>query len=81
MSAGWYMSYMECVHETITIRPKRPKAELVRAAGGNLNRWINDLIEGALGPRSVDWKAHLDRPTTGRKFRHEAVDDVRALNR
>jgi len=72
---------MQCVHETITIRPKRPKAELIRAADGNLNRWVNELIEKALGPRNVDWNVHFKRPTTGRKFRHEAVDSVRDLNR
>lgn len=69
------------MNETITVRPNRPKAELVRAANGNLNRWINDLIEAALGPRSVDWNAHLDRPSTGRKFRHAAVDAVRQASR
>jgi hypothetical protein len=69
------------VQETITIRPKRPKAELVRAAGGNLNNWINGLIEAALGPRPEDCKAHFDRPSTGRKFRHEGVDAVRAAGR
>jgi len=69
------------VHETITIRPKRSKAELVRASGGNLNAWINALIESALGPRQVDWKAHFDRPATGRQFRHEGVDAVRSAGR
>lgn len=67
--------------ETISLRPKRPKAELVRASGGNLNGWINDLIESALGPRAVDWNSHFDRPYTGRKFRHEAVDRLRKANR
>ncbi len=67
--------------ETISIRPKRPKAEIVRAAGGNLNAWFNNLIESALGPRTADWQAHFDRPSTGRKFRHEGVDKVRAAGR
>jgi hypothetical protein len=68
-------------NETITIRPKRPKAELMQAARGNLNRWINGLIESALAPRDTDWNAHFDRPSSGRMFRHEGVDSIRRANR
>ncbi len=48
------MCHTACVHETITIRPTVPKAELKRKAGGNLNKWINGLIEQALGERTLD---------------------------
>lgn len=76
------MCYKPCVHETITIRPKRPKAELIRAADGNLNRWFNDLIEEKLGPRPVDWNSHFNRPRRpDRTYRHEAVDKIRKLTR
>lgn len=29
--------------ETITLRLKRPKAELLKKSGGNLNRWVNGI--------------------------------------
>lgn len=45
----------------ITIRTKRPKSELSRAAHGNVNRWVNSLIEDALGPRSTDWDSHFKK--------------------
>ena len=35
--------------DTITFRPTIPKAQLQKRAGGNLNRWINGLIETAVG--------------------------------
>src|SRR5438445_9367294 len=41
--------YRVCVQETITIRPTIPKAELIKKSGGNLNRWINGLIDQAVG--------------------------------
>ena len=50
-----------CMHETITIRPTIPKAELIKKSGGNLNRWINGLIEQAVGDRTLDWDAHFRR--------------------
>ena len=59
--------YMACVQETITIRPTIPKSELVKKSGGNLNKWINGLIEQAVGNRSNDWDAHFKRPR--RNFR------------
>jgi len=54
---------------TITIRLLRPKAEIEAKARPNVNAWVNKLIEHALGPRSVDWNEHFDRPASNRKFR------------
>ena len=66
----WYTS---CVtSNTITIRLRRPKAEIEAKAKPNLNAWVNQLIEHALGPRSVDWNEHFDRPSSGRKFSYAA---------
>jgi predicted metal-dependent peptidase len=52
---------MHCMAEIITIRPKRSKAEIERAANGNVNAWINQLIENALGPKELDWDAHFKK--------------------
>jgi hypothetical protein len=70
--------YKLCVQETITIRPTIPKAELMKKSGGNLNKWINGLIEQAVGPRSLDWDAHFKRPR--RKVRFSA-DELRKASR
>lgn len=66
------------MHETITIRPTVPKAELKRKAGGNLNKWINGLIEQALGERTLDWHAHFRRARRKVRFR---ADEVRNASR
>jgi hypothetical protein len=55
---------------TITIRLRRPKAEIEAKAKPNVNAWVNNLIEEALGPRSVDWNEFFDRPPSARKFYH-----------
>jgi hypothetical protein len=61
---------MLCVtSNTITIRLRRPKAEVEAAAKPNVNAWVNQLIEQALGPRNADWNEHFDRPSSGRRFR------------
>ena len=70
------MCYKCCVHETVTIRPTIPKAELIKKSGGNLNRWINGLIEQALGDRILNWDEHFRRPR--RKVRFNA-DNVRKM--
>jgi hypothetical protein len=57
---------------TITIRLRRPKAEIEAKAKPNLNAWVNQLIEQALGPRRADWNEHFNRPSSGRKFRCSA---------
>ena len=64
------MWYKWCVtSNTITVRLRRPKAEIQAKAKPNVNAWINLLIEQALGPRQVDWNEHFDRSSSGREFR------------
>ena len=47
----WYTS---CVtSNTITIRLRRPRAEIEAKAKPNLNAWVNKLIEQAIGPRDA----------------------------
>lgn len=41
------------MRETITITPTIPVARLQKLAGRNLNRWINHLIENAVGQDNV----------------------------
>ncbi len=61
---------MCCVtSNTITIRLRRPKAEIEAQARPNINAWVNQLIENALGARGADWSEHFDRPSSGRQFR------------
>jgi hypothetical protein len=43
--------------------------EIEATAKPNVNAWVNQLIEHALGPRKVDWNEHFDRPSSGRTFR------------
>jgi hypothetical protein len=65
------MWYIDCVtSNTITIRLRRPKAEVEAKAKPNVNAWINGLIEQALGPRRVDWDEHFDRPSSGRRYHY-----------
>jgi hypothetical protein len=62
--------YLWCVtSNTITIRLRRPKAELEAKAKPNKNAWVNQLIEEALGGRGADWIEHFERPSSGRQFR------------
>jgi hypothetical protein len=66
---------------TITIRLRRPKAEIEAKAKPNMNAWINKLIEHALGSPSADWNEHFDRPASvRRKFRYTS-DEVRRQQR
>ena len=73
----WYLWSMT---ETVTIRLRRSKTELRRKAKPNLNAWINNLIEQALGPQPVDWAAHLDRIDKQRAFNYTS-DEVRKRSR
>jgi hypothetical protein len=57
---------------TITIRLRRPKAEIEAAAKPNVNAWVNKLIEQALAPRTVDWSEHFVRKSKQRCFRYRA---------
>jgi hypothetical protein len=64
---------------TITIRPRIPKAELQRRAGGNVNRWVNNLIEKAIARQSVDWNEFFDQPR--RRVKRSVADEIRRLDR
>ena len=44
------------------MRPTIPKAELIKKSGGNLNKWINGLIEQAMGDKTAQWDSHFRRP-------------------
>lgn len=66
---------MVCVQDTITIRPTVPKAKLNRIAKGNLNKWINGLIEHAVSEQSPDWEDFFSRP------RRKVVDHSDAVRR
>jgi len=59
---------------TITIRLRRPKAEIEAAAKPNVNAWVNKLIEQALGPRPVDWNEHFNRKSRQRRFHYRASE-------
>ena len=62
----WYTPTV--TRNTLTIRLRRPKAEIQAKAKPNVNAWINQLIEQALGPRGAHWNQPLDRPSSGRKL-------------
>jgi hypothetical protein len=74
----WYMACM--TSNTITVRLRRPKAEIEAAAKPNVNAWVNNLIEQALGPRKVDWDEHFKRKAKTRPCRYTA-DVVRESER
>ena len=64
---------MTCVtFNTITVRLRRPKAEIEAAARPNVNAWVNKLIEQALGPPRADWPEHFSRKSKQRRFRYRA---------
>ncbi len=75
-SLAWY--YMVSVPGTITIRPTIPKAQLLKVSGGNLNKWINGLIERAIRESSAGWDHFLDQPR--RSFKSQ-TDEVRKASR
>jgi hypothetical protein len=56
-----------CMQKIITVRPTVPKAELIRVSGGNISRWVNGLIETALGEQARGWGEFLDKPRRQRK--------------
>ena len=66
------------MQDTITIRPTIPKAELQKVSGGNLNKWINGLIERAVGERNAGWGEFMEQPR--RRFKSQA-DEVRKASR
>ena len=71
---------MRVTSNTITIRLRRPKAEIQAVAKPNVNAWVNKLIEHALGPQPVAWPEHFDRKSRTRRFRYRS-DEVRQEER
>ncbi len=56
----------------ITVRLRRPKAEVQPKAKPNLNAWINQLIEQALGLRSAEKSApKATKPAKSRPARRD----------
>jgi hypothetical protein len=74
----WYK--VRVTSNTITIRLRRPKAEIEAAARPNVNAWVNKLIERALASQPVDWKEHFKRKSQTRRF-HFRSDEVRKQQR
>lgn len=71
---------MRVTSNTITVRLRRPKAEIEAAARPNVNAWVNKLIERALASHPVDWKEHFARKSQKRRF-HYRSDEVRQYQR
>jgi hypothetical protein len=65
---------------TITVRLRRSKSEIQARAKPNINAWINDLIEQALGPKQINWSSHFDRLREGR-FESYVSDELRQTRR
>lgn len=70
----WYKKRV--TSNTITVRLRRPKAEIEAVARPNVNAWVNTLIERALASRPADWKEHFARKSRKRRF-HYRSDEVR----
>ena len=66
----WYTPTV--TRNTLTIRLRRSKAEIQAKAKPNVNAWINQLIEQALGPRGAHWNQLSARPSSGEKLRSSA---------
>ncbi len=67
--------------ETITVRLRRRKSELKAKAKPNINAWINDLIEQALGPKRVDWNEHFQRMANEKPVKRYLCQEMRKKNR
>jgi len=68
------------VTNTITIRLRRPKGEIQAKAKPNVNAWVNDLIEQALGPKRTDWEGVFERSKTCPPVRYRS-DEIRRASR
>ena len=66
----WYTSRV--ASDTITIRLRRPKSEIAAKAKPNVNAWVNQLIEQALGPRSAERAGRVDRPSSRSRSRYSS---------
>ena len=62
-------------------RPYRQlNEEILERAKPNLNAWINNLIDDALGPKMVDWEEHFERRKRRKPVQY-CCDELRKLNR
>jgi hypothetical protein len=68
------------VTETITIRLRRSKRELLAKAKPNVNAWVNDLIDQALGSADPDWDAFFARRRRHKPAQYRA-DEIRRLQK
>jgi hypothetical protein len=68
------------VTETITIRLRRAKSELKAKAKPNINSWLNNLIDQALGPKTANWNEHFARRAKGKPVKYCSAD-VRKASR
>jgi len=67
--------------ELITVRLRRSKSEIrSKAKPKNINAWVNDLIDQALGSRKADWDAHFERLGTRIPTRYRS-DEIRKAGR
>jgi len=66
--------------EILTIRLRRPKAEIRARAKPNVNSCVNDLIDQALSPDQTDWGEHFARRAE-RKAVHYRSDEIRRASR
>lgn len=67
--------------ETITLRLRRPKSELQAKARPNVNAWLNDLIDHALGPKKADWDEHFDWKKRQKPVAKYVTDEIRKRQR
>jgi hypothetical protein len=74
------MCYISCKTETVTVRLHRSKSELKAKAKPNINAWVNNLIEQALGPGRADWSEHFAR-LRKRTPSPYCSDEIRAASR
>ena len=75
------MWYTQSMTETITIRLRRPKREVLAKAKPNVNAWVNDLIDQALGASDPDWDAFFERRKRHKPVRYGLGDEIRRLQR
>lgn len=74
------LCYYVSMTETITIRLRRRKTEIQAKAKPNINAWINNLIDHALGPKKADWDEHFERLKKTRPVRYRS-DEIRRASR
>lgn len=64
--------------DVIPIRPTIPTAELHQLSSRKFNKWINGLIERAVGERNSRWSEFMNQPR--QRFKSQA-DKIRQGSR